>query len=95
VGESVQLLYVNTFINGELFDDTRPLFCFPEDVKITIVSDNILYFAYGANQTPEMMNWITGRSSFRGRPATINGWILVIQKLARKLSRLTGPDLVK
>ncbi len=45
------------------------------------MSDNIFYFAYGANRTLEMMSWITGKSGFKGRPATINGWILGIQKL--------------
>ncbi len=39
------------------------------------------YFGYGANRTAEMMSWITGKSGFKGKPATINGWILGVQKL--------------
>lgn len=41
----------------------------------------IFYFAYGANKTEEMMYWITGKSDFKGRPATLKGWIIGVQKL--------------
>jgi hypothetical protein len=41
----------------------------------------IFYFAYGANRTQEMMNWITGKSGLTGRPAILKGWILGVQKL--------------
>ena len=41
----------------------------------------IPYFAYGANRTLEMMEWITGKSGFRGERAILEGWIMGIQKL--------------
>ena len=41
----------------------------------------VLYFGYGANRTPEMMSWITGRGGFEGKPAILEGWNLCIQRL--------------
>ncbi len=45
------------------------------------MAGKIVYFGYGANRTPEMISWITGKSDLKGKQATISGWILGIQKL--------------
>lgn len=43
--------------------------------------EKIFYFGYGANRTPEMMSWITGKDDFEGKPAILEGWNLCIQGL--------------
>jgi hypothetical protein len=41
----------------------------------------ILYFAYGANKTAEMMASITGNKNLTGRPAVLEGYGIFVQKL--------------
>jgi hypothetical protein len=41
----------------------------------------ILYFGYGANRDPKMMEWITGNKSLVGRPGVLREYSLCIQRL--------------
>lgn len=45
------------------------------------MDDKVLYFAYGANKTLEMMAAITGNKSLVGSDATLNGYGIYVQKL--------------
>lgn len=45
------------------------------------MAEKILYFAYGANKTHEMMSAITGNGSLVGRPAVLEGYGIFVQKL--------------
>ena len=52
--------------------------------------EKVFYFGYGANRTPEMMSWITGRGDFEGKPAILEGWDLCIQRLGQ-VPKVTVP----
>lgn len=43
--------------------------------------DSVLYFAYGANSDPRMMEAITGNVNLVGEPAILNDWELGVQRL--------------
>ena len=43
----------------------------------------ILYFGYGANRDPKMMEWITGNKTLVGRPGVLKGYTLCVQKLSQ------------
>ena len=43
--------------------------------------DKVLYFAYGANRDIKMMQAITGSSELKGKPATLKGYSLYVQRL--------------
>lgn len=41
----------------------------------------ILYFGYGANRDPKMMEWITGNKNLVGKPGILKGYKLCVQRL--------------
>lgn len=41
----------------------------------------VLYFGYGANRDPKMMEWITGAKNLKGKPAVLKGFKLCVQRL--------------
>ncbi len=43
--------------------------------------EKVFYFGYGANCTPEMISWITGKDDFKGKPVMLEGWNLCVQRL--------------
>lgn len=45
------------------------------------MENNILYFGYGANRDARMMKAITGTKDLKGKPAVIEGYTLVVQRL--------------
>ena len=57
--------------------------------------EKVFYFGYGANRTPEMMSWITGKDDFEGKLVILEGWNLCIQRLDQVpkvvISTSTGP----
>jgi len=45
------------------------------------MEDTILYFGYGANRDPKMMEWITGNPNLKGKPGVLKGFKLCVQRL--------------
>lgn len=45
------------------------------------MGDKILYFAYGNNREPEIMQALTGNKNLVGHEATLKGYVLGIQRL--------------
>lgn len=43
--------------------------------------EKVLYFGYGANRDPKMMEWITGNPNLTGRQAVLKGYTLCVQRL--------------
>lgn len=55
------------------------------------LENKILYFAYGNNREPEIMQALTGNKNLVGHEATLNGYVLGIQRLDQvPSSRLPG-----
>ncbi len=44
------------------------------------MEQKILYFGYGANRDPKMMEWITGNKDLVGKPGILKGYALCIQR---------------
>ncbi len=45
------------------------------------MEQKILYFGYGANRDPKMMEWITGNKNLIGKPGILKGYALCVQRL--------------
>lgn len=45
--------------------------------------DKVLYFAYGANSHPRMMEAITGNVNLVGKPAVLSDWEIGVQRLSQ------------
>ena len=45
------------------------------------MAEKILYFGYGANRDPKMMEWITGNPNLKARPGVLKGYNLCVQRL--------------
>lgn len=39
-----------------------------------------MYFGYGANRDPKMMEWITGNKNLLGKPGILKGYALCVQR---------------
>lgn len=45
------------------------------------MEEKVLYFGYGANREPAMMEAITGNANLVGKPAVLRGYELCVQRL--------------